>query len=145
MPAPPQSPSRTEASNVAEGEARSGAEIAWNGSARVRWRRDGAVFELWLNEVTSQARVYKQTLDQFFRRDFRDWRPQWGDFAVEIRVELNPAFPKIDLDNIAKAVLDGVKGALFFDDSQVARLLVERKVAETEGLFIRVYKLDASE
>ena len=61
---------------------------------------------------------------------------------MEIRVELNPAFPKIDLDNIAKEVLDGVKGALFFDDVQVARLLVERKVAETEGLFIRVYKLD---
>ncbi|MET0546246.1 MAG: RusA family crossover junction endodeoxyribonuclease [Caulobacterales bacterium] len=114
---------------------------AWNGSARVRWRRDGEAFELWLNEVTSQTRVYKQTLDLFFRRDFRDWRPAWGDFAVEIRVELNPAFPKIDLDNVAKAVLDGIKGALFFDDSQVAKLLVERKRAEAEGLFIRVYRL----
>ncbi|MFN3463478.1 MAG: RusA family crossover junction endodeoxyribonuclease [Terricaulis sp.] len=51
----------------------------------------------------------------------------------------------MDLDNIAKAVLDGVKGALFFDDSQVARLLVERKIAETEGLFIRVFKIDAAE
>ena len=135
VPAPSQSSSDTEGPT----------QIAWSGSARVRWRRDGPAFELWLNEVTSQTRVYKQTLDQFFRRDFRDWRPQCGDFAVEIRVELNPAFPKIDLDNIAKAVLDGVKGALFFDDSQVARLLVERKIAETEGLFIRVFKIDAAE
>jgi len=146
VPAPSQYSSLDGAKDTVQGPGENVTQsVAWNGSARVRWRRDGAAFELWLNEVTSQARVYKQTLDQFFRRDFRDWRPQWGDFAVEIRVELNPAFPKIDLDNIAKAVLDGVKGALFFDDSQVARLLVERKVAETEGLFIRVYKLDAPE
>ncbi len=76
MPAPPQSSPLD--------SARSADQIAWSGSARVRWRRDGEAFELWLNEVTSQTRVYKQTLDQFFRRDFREWRPPWGDFAVEI-------------------------------------------------------------
>src|SRR5262249_11108828 len=95
---------------------------------------------LWLrvNEITSQTRVYKQTLDHFFRHEMRDWRPRWGDFSVEILAELREGLPPIDLDNIAKAVLDGVKGAVFFDDAQVARLVVERTRAESERLTVRV-------
>lgn len=35
-----------------------------------------------------------------------------------------------DLDNIAKVVLDALKGCLFGDDSQIARLLLVKKEAE---------------
>jgi crossover junction endodeoxyribonuclease RusA len=111
-------------------------ELEWRGGAKVRWaRRDDTLF-LRLNEITSQSRVYKQTLDLFFRRDFRDWRPRWGDFTVEILLEVQEGLPPIDLDNVAKAVLDGIKGAVFFDDAQVARLVVERVLGKTERLTI---------
>jgi Holliday junction resolvase RusA-like endonuclease len=60
---------------------------------------------------------------------------------VEILVEVREGLPPIDLDNLAKAVLDGVKGALFFDDAQVARLLVERAHADVERLTIAVAPL----
>jgi crossover junction endodeoxyribonuclease RusA len=116
-------------------------DLEWKGGAKVRWAKSGEALLLRLNEVTSQTRVYKQTLDLFFRRDFREWRPRYGDFSVEILVELRAGLPPIDLDNIAKAVLDGIKGALFFDDAQVARLLVERRQAEIERLTIRVCPL----
>jgi Holliday junction resolvase RusA-like endonuclease len=33
---------------------------------------------------------------------------------------------KADLDNIAKSVLDGLNGVAFYDDRQVAELLVVR-------------------
>lgn len=112
--------------------------LAWTGGRRVRWARSGAAVCLRLSEVTSQARIYKKTLDDFFRHEMRDWRPRWGDFSVEIQVCVTPGLPTIDLDNVAKAVLDGIKGALFFDDGQVARLLVERRAAAVEAVYIVV-------
>lgn len=108
----------------------------WTGSARVRARRDGDAIELRLGEVTSQARIYKQLLRDFLRRDF-PVRPRWGEFEVEIRLSLRRELPAIDLDNVAKAVLDGIKGALFFDDAQVMRLLVEKRWANAEEVAIR--------
>jgi hypothetical protein len=116
-------------------------DLDWAGGAKVRWARAGAAFFLRLNEITSQARVYKQILDHFFRREYRAWRPVYGDFSVEILVEVRDGLPPIDLDNIAKAALDGIKGALFFDDAQVARLLVERRRADVERITIKVAPL----
>ena len=116
-------------------------DLDWAGGALVRWARADGAFFLRLNEVTSQARVYKQTLDHFFRREYRAWRPVYGDFSVEILVEVRDGLPPIDLDNVAKAVLDGIKGALFFDDAQVARLLVQRAPAQTERITIKVSAL----
>jgi hypothetical protein len=113
-------------------------ERSWSGGRLVRFARSGDALHLRLSEVTSQARVYKKTLDLFFRRELRDWRPRYGDFSVEIAVHASPGLPKIDLDNVAKAILDGVKGAVFFDDAQVARLLVERFPAEVEAIYVTV-------
>lgn len=119
-------------------------DLEWKGGAKVRWARRGPALLLRINEITSQSRVYKQMLDQFFRRDMRDWRPRYGDFSVEILLEVREGLPPIDLDNVAKAVLDGIKGAVFFDDAQVARLLVERVRAETERLTISAAPLPTS-
>ena len=47
--------------------------------------------------------------------------------------------PIMDLDNLAKALLDSIKGYLFHDDAQVARLLVERREGERERILIRSY------
>lgn len=44
-----------------------------------------------------------------------------------------PTFPhtsKPDTDNIAKAVLDALNGLAYVDDSQVARLIVTKRVAD---------------
>ena len=47
--------------------------------------------------------------------------------------------PWMDLDNLATALLDAIKGYLFHDDAQVARLLVERREGERERITIRTY------
>jgi crossover junction endodeoxyribonuclease RusA len=118
-------------------------ETAWVGGAKVRARRVGDVVEVRLDTVTSQARIYKQTLREFFRTSF-DIRPRWGDFEVEIMVDLLPNMPPIDLDNIAKAVLDGLTKAVFHDDSQIVRLVLEKRRAESECVVIRAWpRLDA--
>ena len=62
----------------------------------------------------------------------------WGDWSAHIAMEFTGDPPHMDLDNLAKAMLDSAVGAAFHDDSQVARLLVERRVAEREGVWMRL-------
>jgi crossover junction endodeoxyribonuclease RusA len=110
----------------------------WYGRGKVRARRaaDGAL-EIAIEGVTTQARYYKPLVYEFFRKEFTE-RPRWGDFSVEIRLEHVGAPPHLDLDNLAKALLDAIKGHVFFDDVQIARLLAERVSAEQDRIFVRV-------
>ncbi|MBC7670283.1 MAG: RusA family crossover junction endodeoxyribonuclease, partial [Gemmatimonadaceae bacterium] len=80
---------------------------------------------------------------EFFRKVWRGSRPAWGEFSVEIGMEFVGEPPWMDLDNLAKALLDAIKGYAFHDDAQVARLLVERRPAERERIVIVVRKLDS--
>ena len=61
--------------------------------------------------------------------DVRDPRNQ-------LAFRFDPA--SMDLDNLAKALLDSAIGAAFHDDSQVARLLVERRRADREGIWMKL-------
>ena len=111
----------------------------WIGTGKVRAREAGGGIELTVEGLTTQAKYYKPLLYEFFRKEWRGARPAWGDFAVEIVMEHVGEPPWIDLDNIAKAVLDGVKKHLFHDDAQVARLLVERREGERERITLRCF------
>ena len=109
----------------------------WVGKGKVRARilEDGTL-EATCNGLTTQAKYYKPLFKEFFRKDFHV-RPDYGDFEVHIIMEYTGDPPHMDLDNLAKALLDSLTGASFFDDSQVARLLVERIEGERERIVIR--------
>lgn len=109
----------------------------WIGSGKVRAREDGEAVEITIDGLTTQAKYYKPLVYEFMRKEWSS-RPAWGDYAVEIRMEHVGDPPWMDLDNLAKALLDAIKGYLFHDDSQVARLLVERHEGERERITIRV-------
>ena len=113
-------------------------EPAWEGRGKVqaRWRSRDEL-ELAIDEITTQARTYKPLVYEFLRKDFQV-RPRWGDFEVDIRLEHAGEAPQLDLDNLAKALLDALKGFVFFDDVQIARLLVERVSAERDRIFVVV-------
>ncbi len=113
----------------------------WTISGKVRAREapDGAV-ELVIDGLTTQARYYKPLVHEFFRKVWRGGRPSWEEFSVEIRMEYVGDPPWLDLDNLAKALLDAIKGYVFHDDAQVSRLLVERIQGERERITIRVEK-----
>ena len=83
-------------------------------------------------------RAAKPLAYEFFRKEWSS-RPSYGDYTVEIMMEHVGDPPWLDLDNLAKALLDAIKGYLFHDDSQVARLLVERRQGERERITIRVF------
>ena len=109
----------------------------WVGKGKVRARilEDGTL-EATCNGLTTQAKYYKPLFKEFFRKDFHV-RPDYGDFEVHVIMEYTGDPPHMDLDNLAKALLDSLTGASFFDDSQVARLLVERIEGERERIVIR--------
>jgi hypothetical protein len=110
----------------------------WTGKGKVRARMVGPTLEITVAGLTTQTRYYKTLLRDFFRRDFTRISPKYGDFHVHILMTYAGDAPWMDLDNLAKALLDAVTGAAFHDDSQVSRLLVERRVADTEAVWMRV-------
>jgi hypothetical protein len=116
----------------------------WTARGKVRAREGGGVFELVVDGLTTQAKYYKPLIYEFFRKDWRGARPSWGDFGVEIYMDYEGDPPWMDLDNLAKAILDAIKGYTFHDDAQVARLLVERRPGERERVTVRVTKLSSS-
>jgi len=119
----------------------SGAEDAWTQHGKVRARETEGVMEVVVDGLTTQAKYYKPLIYEFFRKAWRGSRPSWGEFAVEIRMEYVGDPPWLDLDNLAKAILDAIKGYAFHDDAQVSRLLVERAAGERERIVVTVRKV----
>lgn len=113
----------------------------WTGRGKVRARQGGGVMEVVVDGLTTQAKYYKPLIYEFFRKEWRGGRPAWGEFSVEIRMEYVGDPPWLDLDNLAKALLDAIKGYAFHDDAQVCRLLVERAAGERERITIRVERV----
>ena len=116
----------------------------WIGTGKVRARESGGGLEIAVDGLTTQAKYYKPLLYEFFRKEWRGARPAWGDYAVEILMEFTGDAPWLDLDNLAKALLDAIKGYAFHDDMQVGRLLVERIAGERERITIRVTPRDST-
>jgi crossover junction endodeoxyribonuclease RusA len=120
-------------------------DATWTIAGKVRAREtpenEGGGLEILIDGLSTQAKYYKPLVYEFFRKEWRGSRPAWGDYAVEIRMEHIGDAPWMDLDNLAKALLDAIKGFVFHDDSQVARLLVERVPGEREQIQIRISPL----
>jgi crossover junction endodeoxyribonuclease RusA len=116
-------------------------EDAWTHHGKVRAREAEGVLEVVVDGLTTQAKYYKPLIYEFFRKAWRGSRPAWGEFSVEIRMEYVGDPPWLDLDNLAKAILDAIKGYAFHDDAQVARLLVERVAGERERITVSVRKV----
>lgn len=110
----------------------------WIGRGKVRAREGGGVLEVVVDGLTTQAKYYKPLIYEFFRKEWRAARPAWGEYSVEIAMEYIGEPPWLDLDNLAKALLDAIKGYAFHDDAQVSRLLVHRRAGERERITIRV-------
>ena len=112
---------------------------AWAGRGKVRAREVERGVEIAIDGITTQARYYKPLVYEFFRKEFAA-RPRWGEFEVELIMEYVGEVPRLDLDNLAKALLDALKGHVFFDDSQIAKLLCERRAGERERITVRAVR-----
>ena len=67
--------------------------------------------------------------------------PLDGDIGVELKAYINGGRPG-DVDNIAKAVFDGLNGVVWYDDRQVAEMHVYRFVKqEKQRTEIKIWPL----
>jgi len=114
----------------------------WTHHGKVRAREANGELTLEVDGLTTQAKYYKPLIYEFFRKVWRGSRPAWGELEVDIVMDYVGEPPWMDLDNLAKALLDAIKGYAFHDDAQVARLLVERRSGERERIIIVVRKRD---
>ena len=93
-----------------------------SGKVQARITEDGAL-EVRCTGLTTQTKYYKTLLKEFFRKEFPPLRPGYGDYSVHIMMEYTGDPPWMDLDNLAKAVMDGLSAARAWeDDRQVSRL-----------------------
>ena len=114
-------------------------ESDWTQAGKVRARlTEAGALEVRVTGLTTQTKYYKPLLKEFFRKDFQRLRPGYGDYHVHIAMEYTGDPPWMDLDNLAKALLDSISGNAFADDHQVSRLLVERRVGDREGIWMKV-------
>lgn len=111
----------------------------WTGRGKVRARAISGGAEIAIDGITTQARYYKPLVYEFFRKEF-PIRPKGGDFDVELIMEYVGETPRLDLDNLAKALLDALKGHVFFDDSQIAKLLCERRAGARDRITVRAVR-----
>jgi len=111
----------------------------WTGRGKVRAREIEGGAEIAIDGVTTQARYYKPLVYEFFRKEFQI-RPRYGEFEVELILEYAGEVPTLDLDNLAKALLDALKGHVFVDDSQIARLLCERRAGERDRITVKAVR-----
>jgi hypothetical protein len=110
----------------------------WVGTGKVRAREADGALTVMVDGLTTQAKYYKPLIYEFFRKEWRGARPNWAEFSVDIRMEYVGDAPWMDLDNLAKAILDAIKGFAYHDDAQVGRLLVERHAGERERITVTV-------
>ena len=116
----------------------SGESLVWHGRSTVRGAQDGDAVIVRIAGLTTQTRVYKARVGAFFRKEMRALRPDRARaYVVHILIEVGPRAPRHDVDNVAKALLDAMTGAVFWDDSQVTRLVVERVKGEASRIWAR--------
>lgn len=67
----------------------------------------------------------------------------WSKRKKELALSgLVAATKRPDLDNIFKALADGMNGVVFKDDCQIVQTLTTKKYAETPGVYVVVRELD---
>lgn len=97
-----------------------------------------------------RTKIYERTVGMFARVAMRGMLPVTGEVAVNIAVELlrpkgqknvchsRKCVGKADVDNYAKAILDGMNGIVYDDDRQVSKLCVEKLYGEQDLVKVRV-------
>lgn len=107
---------------------------AWHGRGALRVALEGDRLLLRHAGLTTSTQRLKATVAGFFRKELRHVGPTWQAWEVHIWIEQAPGRGAFDVDNVAKACLDGLQGVLWHDDRQVRRLTVAKLAAAAPAI-----------
>ena len=116
--------------------------LEWTQKGRVQLAMTGDSLHLRVDAQTSQSDRFKTLIGEFFRTEFNRVRPKYGPYEVEIRIERTENSPVVDVDNVAKAVLDALTGCVFQDDSQVEKLMIEKVLSDRARVKVKARPLN---
>ena len=94
------------------------------------------------NAVREFQELIKQTAEKIFNETNRIKRPNQVEVVLSISL-LEKKFREVDVDNLAKTVLDRLNKIAYDDDSQVSSLIVNKHIhpSKTNSIFIGITKL----
>ena len=118
---------------------------AWIGRGRVRMARlAGRAVVLQVDGLTTQGGRLQKPIREFFRTEARHVGKDVSSlFAVRIWIESAGTVKRFDVDNVAKACLDALTGAIWRDDSQVVSLQVDKLDGTRDRVTLHVTTADA--
>jgi crossover junction endodeoxyribonuclease RusA len=96
-----------------------------------------------VDAVTASSDRFNTLIGAFFAAEFK--RPRAGSFEIVIEIERAADAPAHDVDQVAKAVLDGLTGVVFHDASQIERLHVEKTTGDRARVKVRARPIRAPE
>ena len=97
------------------------------------------------NAVLEFEELLKKTASKKFNNENRIKKPYEVEVVISVSV-LEKQFKEVDVDNLAKSVLDGLKGVAFDDDAQVSNLIINKHIhpMKINAVFIGITKLTES-
>lgn len=95
------------------------------------------------NAVIEFENMLKKIASEKFNEKNRIKEPNAVEVIISVSA-LEKQFKEVDVDNLAKSVLDGLKGVAFDDDSQVTDLIINKNIhpLKMNILIIGITKLD---
>ncbi len=100
-----------------------------------RWAARG-----WHGYRSSRVSQWQENVSGAAREAFAPRPPLTGPLALSL--DFSCRRRRGDLDNLSKAVLDGLEGILFQDDSQVVALFLRKRAARSApGVDVRLWEL----
>jgi Endodeoxyribonuclease RusA len=88
----------------------------------------------WYHEQLTKKASSLKNIEDFKRK------AEGKEVVVGVLLFLGNSYRTIDVDNVAKNVLDGLKTILFDDDAQVKKLIVEKELVE-KGKYRQLYEM----
>lgn len=114
------------------------------GKARPKFARRGN----FVSTYTPKATVdYENWVKTCFKNKNPDWQPTEKALIVEIKAffvrpksnkHIHPTTVRLDADNIAKAICDGLNGIAYLDDKQIVGLIINKLWGDIENVKVDI-------